>query len=221
MFFNGDSKDNVKVIFSSWSGGKDSALAFFKAKEFFGRVDYIFTMFDENCLRTRAHGLKPEVIRMQADSIGVKLIHGCASWKGYEEVFSHILEEYFAGGVGVFGDIDLQEHLDWIVRVCNNKNVSVFEPLWKREREDIFYEFLQLGFKARVISVKKGFEELMGKELNEDFIELARKVGADLCGENGEFHTLVYDGPIFSYPLPIDEIYQMHIEESNISRSAL
>ncbi|ODN30334.1 hypothetical protein [Fervidobacterium thailandense] len=61
---------------------------------------------------------------------------------------------------------------------------------------------------------------MLGKELNEDFIQLTKKVGADLCGENGEYHTFVYDGPIFSYPLPIDEIYQMHISEI-VQRSAL
>lgn len=200
------------VVFSSWSGGKDSALSFYKAKEFFGKVDYIFTMFDENCQRTRAHGLKPEIIRMQSESIGVPLIHGCASWESYETIFSSILEKHFSGGVGVFGDIDLQEHLDWIVRVCNQKNVNVFEPLWKKSREEIFNEFIRLGFKARVVAVKKGFEQLLGKELDENFVKLANSLGADLCGENGEYHTLVYDGPIFSFPLPIDKIYREHIK---------
>lgn len=204
--------EEERVIFSSWSGGKDSALAFYKGRELFGRVDYIFTMFDESGLRTRAHGLSIEVLKLQAESLGVKLINAKASWEEYETVFKSILEKHFTGGIGIFGDIDLQEHLDWVVRVCSEKNVDVFEPLWKMDRVEIFEEFLGLGFKARVVSVKPGFEELMGREIDEDFIMLVEKLGGDICGENGEYHTLVYDGPTFSFPLPIDEIMQKHIK---------
>ncbi|MFN3691841.1 MAG: diphthine--ammonia ligase [Fervidobacterium sp.] len=204
--------ENESIIFSSWSGGKDSALAFFKGRELLGRVDYIFTMFDESGLRTRAHGLSIDVLKLQAESLGVKLITANASWEEYEEIFKKVLEEHFAGGIGIFGDIDLQEHLDWVVKVCSEKRVDVLEPLWKKNRGEIFEEFIRLGFKARVISTKTGFEELIGKEINKDFIKLVENLGIDICGENGEYHTLVYDGPTFGFPLPIDKIMQKHIK---------
>jgi hypothetical protein len=80
MFYNGDF-ETPGIVFSSWSGGKDSALAFYKAKQYFRRVDYIFTMFDETCKRTRSHGLKKQIIETQAKSMGVKFLCGCAGWE--------------------------------------------------------------------------------------------------------------------------------------------
>ncbi|MFN3328759.1 MAG: ATP-binding protein, partial [Fervidobacterium pennivorans] len=168
----------------------------------------------ESGLKTRAHGLSMEVLKLQAESMGVQLITAKASWGEYENVFKSILEERFTGGIGIFGDIDLQEHLDWVVRVCSEKSVDVLEPLWGKNRLEIIEEFLSLGFKARVVSVKPGFEELIGREIDEDFIILVEKLGGDICGENGEYHTLVYDGPTFTFPLPIDEIMQKHIKQT-------
>jgi len=196
MFYNGDF-ETPGIVFSSWSGGKDSALAFYKAKQYFRRVDYIFTMFDETCKRTRSHGLKKQIIETQAKSMGVKFLCGCAGWENYEEVFTGVLEKHFKGGVGVFGDIDIQEHLNWVIKVCSRVDVKVFEPLWKMNRKEIIEEFISLGFKAKVVTVKKGYEELLGREIDHDFIDLAGELGADICGENGEYHTIVYDGPGF------------------------
>ncbi|ODN30615.1 ATP-binding protein [Fervidobacterium thailandense] len=194
------------MIFASWSGGKDSALAFYFASQKFGKVDHIFTMFSEDCGRTRAHGLKLEHIRAQAESLGAELIFACASWQSYEDVFSIVISSNFAGGLGVFGDIDIQEHLDWVVRVCTSNNVGVFEPLWGMDREEVLERFIRLGFRAKVVRVKKGYEELLGRELDEDFIELAKKLNIDLCGEHGEYHTFVYDGPIFKFPIPTEDL---------------
>lgn len=193
-------------IFCSWSGGKDSALAFYHAKVRFGHVDFILTMFDESCEVTRAHGLSREHIEMQAKSMNVKLISGCASWEDYERVFSELLRSHFKNGLGVFGDIDLQEHLDWVARVCFEASVSVFEPLWKRSREELIDELLTLGFKAKVVAVREGCEKLLGMELGREFFHTVRGLGIDLSGENGEYHTFVYDGPTFAFPVPVDNL---------------
>ncbi|KUK21368.1 MAG: diphthine-ammonia ligase [Pseudothermotoga sp.] len=64
-------------------------------------------------------------------------------------------------------------------------------------RKEIIEEFISLGFKAKVVTVKKGYEELLGREIDHDFIDLASELGIDICGENGEYHTIVYDGPGF------------------------
>ncbi|MEM2022631.1 MAG: hypothetical protein QXI31_03020, partial [Archaeoglobaceae archaeon] len=78
-------------------------------------------------------------------------------------------------------------------------------PLWKMDSEKIVREFLDLGFKAVVCSVKEGVlgKEWLGRELNESFIEDIKKKGLDVCGENGEYHTFVYDGPIFNHGLKL------------------
>lgn len=199
-------REHPAVIFSSWSGGKDSALAYYFAVQMFGKVDCIFTMFSENCDRTRGHGLKPEHIQMQAESLGVGLVFGCASWEKYEDVFSAVISSRFTNGLGVFGDIDIQEHLDWVVRVCELNNVGVFEPLWGMDREEVLHKFIELGFKAKVIRVKRGYEELLGREVDEDFIMAVKKLKIDICGEHGEYHTFVYDGPIFKFPVPTGDL---------------
>lgn len=193
-------------IFCSWSGGKDSALAFYHAKVRFGHLDYILTMFDEGCNATRAHGIGRELIAMQAESLGVGLVEGCASWNDYERVFLRILRTKFQHGLGVFGDIDLHEHLDWVVRVCLDAAVSVFEPLWQRPREKLIEEFLVLGFRARVVAVRKGLEDLLGVEVDRRFFEHLHRRGMDPFGEKGEYHTFVYDGPIFRFPLPAESV---------------
>ncbi len=195
------------MVFCSWSGGKDSCLALYYALKEVGKVDILFTMLDENCERTRAHGLKKELILRQAESLGILSETRCASWETYEEVFTNFLLEKVKNGVGVFGDIDLQEHLDWVERVCSKANVKVIEPLWKRDREELVRIFISLGFKAKIVATSKKFpgtENLIGKELSEELFPEMESLGIDKCGENGEFHTFVYDGPIFKKPVKFE-----------------
>lgn len=186
-------------VFSSWSGGKDSALALYYGLKRYKRVDYLFTMLSEDCIHSRAHGLSKNVLQKQSESLGIPLITKCSSWKDYEKHFLEFLKEYVKGGIGIFGDIDLQEHLDWVTNVCSKQNVIAFEPLWKRERIEVVSEFLSLGFKAKIIAVKKemGIEKFLGKDLSLELVEQLKSLNIDPCGENGEFHTFVYDGPIF------------------------
>ncbi|SHN67738.1 MJ0570-related uncharacterized domain-containing protein [Fervidobacterium gondwanense DSM 13020] len=194
----------VLFVFASWSGGKDSALALYYGMKKYGKVDCLFTMLDEDCSSSRAHGFGKDILEKQALLIGTKLITRCSSWESYEENFLDFLSNHAKGGIGIFGDIDLQEHLDWVKRVCSVHNVTVEEPLWKRKREVILEEFSNLGFRALIVSVKKnlGIDEILGNELtNRETHRILEKSGVDICGENGEYHTLVYDGPIFSSPL--------------------
>ena len=105
---------------------------------------------------------------------------------------------------GVFGDIDLQEHRDWVERVCKDIEIKPILPLWKEKREKLLEAFIQAGFKAIVVSTNANFlgKEWLGREINREFIEgLKALVNVDLCGEKGEYHTFVYDGPIFKKPV--------------------
>jgi len=207
------------MVFSSWSGGKDSALALYRALKDFKeveKVDILFTMFDENCERTRAHGLPKSLIKAQAESIGAKSVIRCASWESYEGEFLKFLEEYAKGGIGIFGDIDLQEHRDWVERVCGTYNVKALEPLWLEKREKLLEEFLNFGFKAIIVAVKNGLEDLLGLDLhNRETIRRIEKLGVDLSGENGEYHTFVYDGPIFKKPVDF-KIVGKYATEKNV-----
>lgn len=200
------------MVFVSWSGGKDSALCFYRGLREVGRIDAIFTMFDESCERTRAHGLPQDVIKAQAESLGVKMFYGCASWKDYESRFSEFLERYARGGIGIFGDIDLEDHKRWVENICGRYNVKPIEPLWLEDREKLIREFLDLGFKAKIIAVKKDFEVLLGRDLQDpSTIDILKSMdNIDICGEKGEYHTVVYDGPIFRKPIDLrfSEIYE-------------
>lgn len=190
---------NSRVIFCSWSGGKDSALALWHGLKAYGKVDLLFTMLSEDGIHSRAHGLTKELLQRQAKSIGIQLVTKSSTWEDYESRFIEFLSEYVVDGIGIFGDIDLEEHRDWVDRVCSIRNVTAVEPLWKRDREEILREFLSLGFKARIISVRKGLDidRFLGLDLDYNLVERFKDIGIDISGENGEYHTFVYEGPIF------------------------
>jgi len=101
---------------------------------------------------------------------------------------------------GVFGDIDLQEHRDWVERVCRETGIKAILPLWQRKREELIKEFIDAGFKAVVCATNADYlgKEWLGRKVDKKFIEdLKDKGGVDLCGEKGEYHSFVFDGPVF------------------------
>jgi uncharacterized protein (TIGR00290 family) len=105
---------------------------------------------------------------------------------------------------GVFGDIDLQAHRDWEEKVCKEAGIMPVLPLWQASRVQLAHEVLELGFRAVVVCVNSKYlgERFCGREYDETFLsDLPDKV--DACGENGEFHTFVYDGPVFQKPISV------------------
>lgn len=189
-------------IFCSWSGGKDSCLALFKAIRKGYTPKALVTMMIEDGEHSRAHNISEEVLKKQADSIGIPIIMRPTSWENYEQTFSTVIRELKQDGIktGVFGDIDLQEHWDWVEKLSANNGISFLEPLWKMERNTVIKEFIENGFKAIIIAVKEQVldKKYLGRELTLDLMEAFKKEGIDPAGEEGEYHTFVYSGPIFS-----------------------
>jgi uncharacterized protein (TIGR00290 family) len=103
----------------------------------------------------------------------------------------------------VFGDIYLQEHRDWIDKVCEESNIEAVFPIWKMDTRLLAQEIIESGFKAIVVTANAGIEageKWLGRIFDKDFIQgLAPQI--DPCAENGEFHTFVYDGPLFRQPV--------------------
>lgn len=99
----------------------------------------------------------------------------------------------------MFGDIDLDAHREWIERVCAELSIKPILPLWRGDREKLLRRFIELGFEAIVVAVKEEISGLqwLGRKVDEEFLDDAKRVGIDLCGEEGEYHTFVIDGPIF------------------------
>ena len=201
-----------KDCFVSWSGGKDSCLALFKALESGYKPSRLFTMFGMEEMSS-SHRLKEKIIRAQAESIGIDCLIGRSEFHEYEKVFVSNLIKFKEEGInyGIFGDIDLDEHREWEERVCKSAGMEAVLPLWKKDRKDLVKEFIFLGFKAKIVLVNTSMLDtrFLGQDLTFSLIDEIEEGGADPCGENGEYHTLVYQGPIFKKPLDIEFKYDI------------
>jgi uncharacterized protein (TIGR00290 family) len=202
-----------RKAFCSWSGGKDSCLALNRAIKNGYEITHLLTMFDETGERSRSHAVSIEVMQAQAESLGLKLIAPVASWQDYEKVFIEELRKLKSQNVeaAIFGDIDLQAHRDWEERVCAAAEIEAVLLLWNENRLDLVNEFLASGFRSVVICTNEKYlpKEFCGRVFDEQFVKDLPE-GVDACGENGEFHTFVFDGELFKNPVPykIDEIYR-------------
>ncbi|NVM02996.1 MAG: diphthine--ammonia ligase [Candidatus Helarchaeota archaeon] len=196
-------------FFCSWSGGKDSSLSLYHAIKMGGRPSYLLNMLREDGKRSRSHGLTFDSLQKQAKALGIPLVTRSTSWDDYEANFISALQDFKKKGIeiGVFGDIDIQEHREWVERVCSYVKIKPCLPLWKRSRKELLRELLDLGFKATIIVIKedKLDKKFLGKTLSKEVIAELETTGIDLSGESGEYHTIVTDGPTFSYPINLEK----------------
>ncbi|SCC92162.1 ATP binding protein [Thiomonas sp. X19] len=186
---------------ASWSGGKDSMLALRQARAAGLDVRWLLAMLDESGERLRSHGVPLELMQAQAVALGLELVAPSANWDDYQAVFAAKLRELAGRGAlaAVFGDIDLQPHRDWEEQVCAAAGLRAELPLWGRPRSELAREFIALGYSARVVCVDSRHlpDSFCGRLFDTAFID-ALPPGVDACGENGEFHTFVFDGPGFA-----------------------
>jgi uncharacterized protein (TIGR00290 family) len=188
----------------SWSGGKDSCLALWRAKQSGMAIRRLITAMDETGSSARSHGVPPDLLSAQASALGLEMRFYETSWTTYEEKFIATLRQARAEGIehAIFGDIDLIPHREWEEKVCAQAGLQAHLPLWDEPRRKLVDEFLSLGFKAVVVCIDGRFltEDFCGREFDEKFLA-DLPAGVDACGENGEFHTFVYDGPAFAKPV--------------------
>ena len=191
-------------VFSSWSGGKECALATYKAISQGHKVLYLLNFISEDGQRSRSHGIKANVVALQAEAIGIPLIQVKTSWENYEENFKKAVGELKNKGIegGVFGDMDLEEHREWVERVCREVGIKAFLPLWGIKPEELIEELLKLKFKATIVATRLD-KTFLGKVLDKALVSQISKLGSHPCGENGEYHTFVTGGPIFKKALKI------------------
>ena len=191
----------------SWSGGKDSCLALYSAMRAGATPSFLLTMFDESGQRSRSHGLTKGVLQAQTALMGIPWVTRMASWSEYESVFIAALQELKKVGVkaGVFGDIDIEDHRLWEEKVCKAASIEAYLPLWKAPRTALLDEFLVLGFNATIIATcdEKVDKKYLGRALDAELISEFTCIGIDPSGEEGEYHTIVTDGPIFAQPLQV------------------
>lgn len=201
---------NLAVI-SSWSGGKDSCLASYKAIQQGYQVKYLLNFISKEFKRCCFHGIEAQLLKLQAELIGIPLIQKevTADMQEYEKEFKAAVLELKTRGNGikrmVFGDIYLDEHKDWVDRVCRDLEIAPIEPLWNESPAGLIEEFINLGFKAIIVSAQadKFDRDFVGRQVDKDLLAELKLKNICPCGENGEFHTLVIDGPIFKRKIEI------------------
>jgi uncharacterized protein (TIGR00290 family) len=193
-----------------WSGGKDSAMAL-HALQAAGtcRITALLTTITEEYNRISMHGVRRALLERQAESLGLPL-HAvlippqCIN-ATYEERMKEALAEYSARGVArvAFGDIFLEDLRLYRERKLAEAGMSALFPIWKRDTRELARDFVRLGFQAITVCVDPRVLDpsFSGRLLDASFFS-DLPPGVDPCGENGEFHTFVFDGPIFKSPIP-------------------
>ena len=195
-------KEKVLV---SWSGGKDSALALHGIEvqgDF--EVAALLTTVTEEYGRVSMHGIRRILLEQQAESLGYPLepvlVSRKASNEEWESRIQEVLEKHREQGVTavVFGDIFLEDLRTYREENLDRVGLRGVFPLWKRETVELARDFIGLGFRAVVTCVDTEAlnREFSGREYDSRFVSELPAV-VDPCGENGEFHTFVYDGPVF------------------------
>lgn len=201
-----------KAIFN-WSSGKDSALALYKtlrANEY--QICSLLTSVNSHYNRISMHGVRTELLEKQAESLNLPLykmeIPEMPSMETYEAIMKETLEEFKNKGVthSIFGDIFLEDLRKYREEKLESLGFTGVFPLWKIDTTVLIKEFLDLGFKTIVTCVNERYldQSFVGRVIDEQFIkDLPENV--DVCGENGEFHTFTFDGPIFSKPIEFEK----------------
>ncbi|WP_394749734.1 Dph6-related ATP pyrophosphatase [Spongiimicrobium salis] len=202
----------MRKTYFNWSTGKDSSLALFKVlNEGIYEVSKLVTTVNGDYDRVSMHGLRTALLEQQAEALGLPLfkisLSGDISMKAYDakmkEVMSALTNEGYE--YGIFGDIFLEDLKKYREEKLAEVGVKGVFPLWKRDTRVLLEEFLDLGFKAITVCTNAKYldDSFCGRVLDHDFIK-DLPANVDVCGENGEFHTFVFDGPIFSRPIPFD-----------------
>jgi uncharacterized protein (TIGR00290 family) len=214
--------------YMNWSGGKDSSLCLhhiMQDKQY--RIEYLLTSVNAVHNRISMHGVRRELLEAQALSIGLPLqtieLPGQPGMQEYEQVMMDKVTALKQQGCthAVFGDIFLEDLKLYREQKLQQADVDCVFPLWKKPTGQLMKEFIQLGFKAIIVCVNEKYldKSFCGRLIDESFVnDLPSNV--DVCGENGEFHSFVFDGPIFKHPIPFTKgeiVYRNYAAPANTS----
>jgi len=191
-----------KQFVASYSGGKDSIFAIYKAMQAGLMPVGLLTTYNTDANRSWFHGVTESLLQNVSTSLAIPLTLIKTSGEDYAANFEKTL--VLARGQGaevcVFGDIDIEGHLEWCTQRCEKAGLMPYFPLWNGNRKDLVYEFIDAGFKSiiTVVDTSRLPKEFLGKTLSREILEAIERSGADICGENGEYHTFAFDGPILT-----------------------
>lgn len=208
------SKEKVVV---SFSGGKDSTLALYRMIEEGYEVIGLLVTFDKqnnSCF----HKIPRDILVEVSKQVEIPLVEvDCSADKVYETEFEKALISLKNKGaeICIFGDIDIEAHKKWCLDRCDAAGIKGIFPLWQQNREELTNEFIDYGFKAVIkkVNLKTLGKEFLGKELTKEVVNEIKNLGCDPSGENGEYHTLVFDGPIFKHGIKFNKVNKEIVDD--------
>jgi diphthine-ammonia ligase len=209
-------KKQLKVI-ASWSGGKDSAYAYYLAKQQGHQILSLFTMMMSE-EKSNFHMIPTGILDGQAKAVGEQLIKKVTSPKTYETDFKSVLTVAKAKGAEgiVTGDIyEVAGHEEgWLGRVCREVGLTPVKPLWMLDTKQIYLDYLKSGFKATVVRTNRELSlDWLGRVLDRKFYEDILKLpSVDPCGEGGEYHTVITDGPGFTHLIELTDTEKKRLD---------
>jgi uncharacterized protein (TIGR00290 family) len=198
----------TKSIFC-WSGGKDSALALYNVlQEGEYDVKYLLTTINENFKRVSMHGVREDLLIKQAEATGIPLLKMYVKEgnnEEYERNMETLLLKVKEEGIHhvIFGDIFLEDLRQYREKNLDKVGMKAVFPLWKKDTKELIRDFLRLQFRTVTCCVNDAYlgENEVGKEIDAEFIKKL-PAAVDPCGENGEFHTFCFAGPVFKQTIP-------------------
>lgn len=201
----------------SWSGGKDSCYAMMQAKAAGHHPLVLLSMMNENGKISRSHGLPHELILRQSEALGLPIGTIPTTWEAYEVRFIAALQqvvEIYGVEAAVFGDIDLQPHRDWEEKVCAAAGIEALLPLWQQPRRQLVEAMLESGIRTMIVSCNTHLgPDFLGRIMDAQLLADLEAKGVDVAGENGEYHTLVLNCPLFKAPLEVGAYTKVRHED--------
>lgn len=199
------------------SGGKDSTLALDRARRDGLHVTCCVNLFEGTTRRVRFHGVRHQLIKLQAKALGLELLQASTHPPDFETAFVRLLEQLKSRGFDgvVFGNVHLQDVRAWYEKRVSSAGLEHVEPLWGAPPIEIAWEVVERGYHSLVVSVDlaRPAAGMLAREFDADLVtEIGVTEDLDPLGEQGEYHTFVYDGPAFSDPVVFTIGEQLELE---------
>lgn len=198
-----------------FSGGKDSMLALDRAVRAGARIARLVTLYDAASERVRFHAVPTAVMRAQAEALGLPTSLYPTTPASFESVFLSALDDLRAEGISglIFGNIHLADVRAWYEERVRAAGLEHIEPLWGEDPDALVREVIDRGYHAIITCIEEARADpaWLGAPLTADRVASFQARGIDVCGERGEYHTLVTDGPLFTRSLPV-RLGPMHSE---------
>jgi uncharacterized protein (TIGR00290 family) len=185
-----------------WSGGKDSCLALWRARQLGFRIDGLLNFFDEATGRVRFHAVREGLIAAQGLALGLETFQYGTRPESFAATFATALGELKDRGYAgvIAGDIHLDDVRQWNEENTNSAGLRLVEPLWHCGGTAMLELFIAAGFRAVLTCCDNRWANTLwpGREIDQEFVaDVSRIAGFDACGEHGEYHSFVFDGPLF------------------------